>query len=406
MARAINKLSARFVATAATPGRYADGGGLYLQIAQGGSKSWLYRFMMSGRSRQMGLGPVQTISLAEARTKAEVCRKQVLEGIDPIDARAADRARRITENATIRTFKWCAERYIKAHAPAWQNVKHSKQWTSTLATYAYPTLAELPVGSVETSHVIEILEPIWSEKPETASRVRGRVESILDWATAHQLRQGPNPALWRGHLDKLLPKRSKVQKVKHHAALPYVECADFMVELRAREAIAARGLEFLILTAARTGEVIGSTWPEINFDDKLWVVPGDRMKVGVEHRVPLSAPAIELLEAMKALRRSDFIFPGHRDKAPLSNMAFLQLLKRMEYDGVTAHGFRSSFKDWAAEKTRYPNEVSEQALAHTISTKVEAAYRRGDLFEKRKALMDDWAAYLAQTTDAKVVRLL
>ena len=405
MARAINKLTARSVAALSKPGRYADGGGLYLQIAQGGSKSWLFRYMLDGKARQMGLGPLHTVPLSDARQKAEGCRRLTLDGIDPINAREAERAARKAETATVRTFKWCAERYIKAHAPSWQNIKHSKQWTSTLEQYAFPTIGTLPVGAVATSHILEILEPIWPVKPETASRVRGRIEAILDWATARQLREGPNPAMWRGHLDKLLPKRSKVRRVKHHSALPYAECPDFMADLRQRDAIAARGLEFMILTAGRTGEVIGAKWSEIDQRAKVWTVPGERMKTGVEHKVPLSEAALAVIKQMAAVKRSDFVFPGHREKSPLSNMAFLQLLKRMGYSDITGHGFRSTFKDWAAETTRHPNEVSEAALAHTVPDKVQAAYQRGDFFAKRRALMADWARYLSQPASGKVVQI-
>jgi len=352
----------------------------------------------------MGLGPVRLIALLEARGKALDASRLRHEGADPIDTRRAQRLRERLEAAQAMTFKQCAESYIASQRKGWRNEKHKAQWPATLATYVYPLIGELPVQAIDTGLVCKVLEPIWTTKPETAGRVRGRIEVILDCAKARDYRTGENPARWRGHLDKLLPKRSKVAEVEHHAALAYGEMPGFMSALRAQEGVAARALEFAILTAARTGETIGARWPEISLAEKVWIVPAGRMKAGKEHRVPLSARALAILAEMQAHRsggdRQDppdaFVFPGGRAGKPLSNMAFLMLLRRMGRDDLTAHGFRSSFRDWASERTNFPSEVAEMALAHAVSGKVEAAYRRGDLFEKRRRLMDAWADYCAK----------
>ncbi|WP_229285499.1 tyrosine-type recombinase/integrase [Burkholderia pseudomallei] len=377
------------------PGLYADGGGLYLQITTAGVKSWLFRYMRNGRARGMGLGPVHTIGLADARVSALDCRRLLLDGIDPIDSRNAERAAQGIAQGNAVTFQYCAEKYIEAHRTGWKSAKHADQWTNTLATYAYPTFDSLAVSAIDTALVMKVLEPIWTTKTETASRVRGRIESVLDWATVHGYRVGENPARLKGHLDKLLPKRSRVQNVEHHPALPYADLPNFMNELRAAEGTAARALEFLILTATRTNETIGATWQEFDLDEGVWIVPAGRMKMRKEHRVPLSARAIALVKAQQKLKRGDYVFPGARDKKPLSNMAMLQLLERMKYDDITVHGFRSTFRDWAGETTHYPREVCEAALAHGIKDKAEAAYARGDLFAKRAALMQDWDKYCA-----------
>ncbi|CAG9203785.1 Phage integrase [Burkholderia vietnamiensis] len=395
MPRAINRLSQLTVVKTTKPGLYADGGGLYLQITTAGVKSWLFRYMRNGKARGMGLGPVHTIGLADARASALDCRRLLLDGIDPIDSRNAERAAHGIAEGNAVTFQYCAEKYIEAHRTGWKNAKHADQWTNTLATYAYPTFDSLAVSAIDTALVMKVLEPIWTTKTETASRVRGRIESVLDWATVHGYRVGENPARLKGHLDKLLPKRSRVQKVEHHPALPYADIPDFMNELRAAEGTAARALEFLILTATRTNETIGATWQEFDLDEGVWVVPAGRMKMRKEHRVPLSARAIALVKAQQKLKRGDYVFPGARDKKPLSNMAMLQLLERMKYDDITVHGFRSTFRDWAGETTHYPREVCEAALAHGIKDKAEAAYARGDLFAKRAALMQDWDKYCA-----------
>ena len=401
MPRSINRLSHRTVASTDKIGLYADGGGLYLQVSRFETKSWVFRFTMNGRAREMGLGALHTVTLAEARQAAEQCRKLVREGIDPIEERKAERLRRWLDSAKTMTFKSCAEAYIKVQSSSWSNIKHAAQWRSTLETYAYPVLGDLPVQAIDIGLVLKVVEPIWSTKTETASRVRGRIESILDWAAVRGYRDDDNPARWKGRLDKVLPAGSKVRRVAHHAALPYDQMGTFMEELRRRESVAARGLEFLILTAARTGEVINAQWDEVDLEKALWVVPADRMKGCREHRVPLSDDAVNVLHAIAKVRTSDFIFPGAKTNRPLSNMAFLQQLKRMKRDDLTAHGFRSSFRDWAAERTAYPAEVAEMALAHAVGDKVEAAYRRGDLFEKRRKLMEAWAEFCAQKKDGE-----
>jgi integrase len=395
MARTIGKLTALAVSQAKRRGYYGDGGGLFLQVSTGGAKSWVFRFKEAGKLREMGLGPLHTISLAEARQRAQECRKARLDGRDPIADRKASRLAAKLDAAKAMTFKACAERYIAAHKAGWRNAKHAAQWTATLNTYVYPSFGALPVQAVDVGLVLRAIEPIWATKPETASRVRGRIESILDWATARGYRAGENPARWRGHLENLLPKRSKVRRVEHHAALPYPEISGFIVELREQPGFAARALEFAILTAARTGEVIGARWNEFNTAERLWTIQGERMKAGKEHRVPLSDAALAIVEKMAAIRSGDFVFPGGKSNRPLSNMAFLMLLRRMGRGVLTAHGFRSSFRDWAAERTTFPAEVAEMALAHAVNDKVEAAYRRGDLFQKRRQLAEAWARFCA-----------
>lgn len=394
MPRVVGRLTALAVVRA-KPGYHSDGGGLYLRVGAGAAKSWVFRFREAGRLREMGLGPLHTVTLAEAREKALGCRKQRLDGSDPITARkAAKTAARLAE-ASAMTFQQCAEAYIGAHKAGWRNPKHAAQWPATLGAYVYPVLGGLPVQAVDVGLVMKAVEPIWAVKPETASRVRGRIESVLDWATARGYRTGDNPARWRGHLENLLPRRSKVARVEHHAALPYGEIGAFMAALRQQEGTAARALEFAILTAARTGEVIGATWAEIDLDGRLWTIPPERMKAGREHRVPLSDAALAILRAMAEVRQGAHVFPGARAGRPLSQMAMLMLLRRMGRGDLTVHGFRSAFSDWCAEQTNFPAEVREMALAHALGDKVEAAYRRGDLFEKRRQLAEAWARYCA-----------
>jgi integrase len=391
MARRTGKLSAVAVTQTKKRGYYSDGGGLFLQVGPTGAKSWVFRFRQAGRLREMGLGPLYTVSLAEAREKALDCRKARLEGRDPIETRRAERMAARTDAAKAVTFKDCAEAHIAAHRAGWRNPKHAAQWGATLETYVYPHFGSLPVVAVDTGLVLKAIEPIWAAKPETAGRVRGRIEAILDWAKARGYREGENPARWRGHLDQLLPPRSKVRRVEHHAALPYRQIGEFMAELRAQEGVAPRALEFAILTAARTGEVIGARWDEINIADRLWTIPPERMKGGRDHRVPLSDAAIAIIDLMAMIRSGEFVFRGAQPRRPLSNMALLMTLRRMGRSDLTAHGFRSTFRDWAAERTDFPGEVAEMALAHTVGDKVEAAYRRGDLFEKRQLLAEAWA---------------
>jgi integrase len=403
----IGRLTALKAEKAKLPGMYPDGGGLYLRVTPEGSRQWVLRYMLNRRPRWMGLGPLSLYSLQEARTKALNARKLRHEGIDPIEARRAERARARLEEAKAITFKQCAEAYINSHRAGWRNGKHAGQWSATLATYAFPLIGGLPVQSVDTGLVLKVLEPIWTAKPETAGRLRGRIENILDWAKARGYREGENPARLRGHLDKLLPPLSKVRQVEHHAALPYGEMPDFLARLREQEGIAARALEFLILTAARTGEVIGARWSEINLLDKTWTVPAGRMKAHREHRVPLSAHALAILGEMQAARQDKadeaFVFPGRKSKTPLSNMAFLMLLRRMGRGDLTAHGFRATFKTWASQRTSFQNEIVEASLAHVIGDKVEQAYLRGDLFAKRRRLMDAWAKFCEQPAAASKI---
>jgi integrase len=397
MAREIGRLTALKVDKAKEAGMYADGGGLYLRVTPEGAKNWVLRYMLDRRPRWMGLGPLSLYGLAEARARASDARRKRHEGIDPIEARRAERARQRLDAAKAITFKQCGEDYIASHRAGWRNEKHKYQWPATLAAYAYPIVGALPVQAVDTALVLKVLEPIWTVKPETASRVRGRLESILDFAKVREYRDGENPARWRGHLDKLLPARCKVRQVEHHAALPYAELPAFLASLRMREAIAARGLEFLILTAARTGEVIGARWNEIDLLDKTWTLPAARMKAHREHRVPLSPPAVALLSEMQAVRHGDasdaFVFPGHKPSTGLSNTAFLMLMRRMGRGDLTAHGFRATFKTWASERTSFQNEIVEASLAHTIGGKVEQAYLRGSMFEKRRRLLQQWATF-------------
>jgi integrase len=400
MARLIGKLSSIAVTKTKQPGYYGDGGGLWLQVSISGTKSWIFRFTRQGRQREMGLGPLYTVSLAEAREKAKACRQQLLDGHDPLEVRDAARLAAALEQAKALTFDQCATDYIKAHRAGWRNAKHASQWESTLATYASPVFGALPVASVDTPLVMKVLNSIWTEKTETASRLRGRIESVLGWATTSGYRTGDNPARWRGHLENLLPAPEKVKKVEHHPALPWQQIGAFMADLRAREGIAARALEFLILTAARSGEVRGMRWDEV--EDGCWTVPAERMKAGKEHRVPLSDSAIALLEKMPRL--GDYVFPGAKKGALLSDMSLTAVLRRMSREGITVHGFRSSFRMWAAEATNFPREVAEHALAHQLPDKVEAAYRRGDLYDKRKLLMQGWAEYVSRSlTDAAVI---
>lgn len=407
MARASKRLTAMAVSKLKEPGRYRDGDGLYLQVGPTGGKSWLFRYMRNGRAREMGLGPVGVVSLADAREATAAARQALAAGFEPLDARQAEKDRARLETARGMTFADCAAAYIEAHKPGWRNAKHAAQWSSTIKTYAEPIFGKLPVQAVDLSLVMKVLEPIWQTKTETASRLRGRIEAILDWATVRGYRQGENPARWKGRLDKLLPARSKVQKVEHHAALPYSEIGTFMATLRQRDGIAARALEFTILTAARTSEVLNARWDEFNLDERVWTVPGTRMKSGRDHRVPLSEPALSIIRAMDKVRRGPFVFPGTKKDRPLANMAFLQLLKRMKLSDLTGHGFRSTFRDWAAERTAFPREVAEAALAHVVGDKVEAAYRRGDLFGKRRKLMEAWAGFCnTQSATCKVVPLM
>jgi integrase len=389
----MRELNVKQIEALTKPGHHRVSKNLYLQIGPAGARSWLFRYMLDGRSRGMGLGPCDLVTLAEARDEALLLRKKLLKKVDPLEERRSSRVQARLRQATTHTFRECAEKYIAAHAKGWRNGKHRQQWENTLKTYAYPVLGDLSVAAVDTDLIMQIIEPLWAAKTETASRLRGRLESILDWAKAREYRTGENPARWRGHLDQLLPKRSKVAPVNHHDAMPYAELPAVMKELRDRRGTSARCLEFTILTAARTGETIGARWSEFNLGARTWTVPADRMKAGKEHIVPLSDRVVEILEALP--RASDYVFENGRAGKPISNMAMAMLLRDMGRGDITVHGFRSTFKDWVSERTGHADIVSEMALAHTIPDKVQAAYRRGDLLKKRRNLMRDWARYCA-----------
>jgi integrase len=400
--RKSNKLSAAFIRSIdlTKPKLYADGGNLYLQVSKFKTTSWLFRFMRDGVAKSMGLGPLGTISLAEARERARKARQGLLDDIDPLAAKRQARVEHKLEAAKAMTFKAAADAYIKANEASWKNEKHVAQWHATFnetkrGKRPYPAataaINDLPVAAIDTALVHKVLEPIWRKTPETASRVRGRIERVLAWATVAGHRSGDNPARWAGHLAQLLPAKTKVAAVKHHDAVPYPDMAVFMGALRAKSGVSARALEFTILTAARTGEVIGARWSEINLNDKVWAIPAERMKAGREHRVPLSDRAIAVLKALpRGASGGEFVFA--RESKPLSNMSMLELLRGMR-KGATVHGFRSSFRDWAGNETNFPREVVEHALAHSIGDKAEQAYRRDTAVERRRKLMDAWARY-------------
>lgn len=378
------------------PGIHAVGGvaGLVIQVKPSGARSWLLRTTIGGRRRAIGLGAHPDVTLAQARDKARDMAEEIRQGVDPVNKRRAARQALIDANASRITFDEATRQYLAAKKHEFRNLKHSKQWESTLAAYASPVVGNVPVADITLRHVVRILEPIWYTKTETAARLRGRIENVLAWATTSGYRSGDNPARWKGHLDTVLPRPSKVAKVSHHRALPFDQVRAFMTNLRKRNGIAARALEFTILTAARSGEVRGATWDEVDLDAGVWVVPAERMKADREHRVPLSRDAVALLRALPTFGNSRYLFPAARG-GMLSDAALSAVLRRMDVDAVP-HGFRSSFRDWAAERTGYPHEVIEAALAHTIADKVERAYRRGDLFKKRARLMADWAKFLHQ----------
>jgi integrase len=412
------KLTALKVAAlvrARQPGFYGDGGNLYLQISRYGSANWVFRYRVGPRRlRDHGLGSLDTWSLAEARERARKCRQLRGEGRDPIEERRGEREKAKLEAAKSMTFRQCAEAYIAAHKTGWKNPKHAAQWPATLETYVYRIFGDLPVQSVDVGLVMKAIESIWTTKPETASRVRGRIESVLDWATVRGFRQGENPARWKGHLDHLLPAPTKAKRAarkenrrsEHHPSLPYVELPAFVIQLRAQDGFSARALEFTILTAARTGEVIGAKWEEFNFAERVWTVPAPRMKSGREHRVPLSDAALAILQQMSAIRSGEYIFPGLRAGKPLSNMAMMMILRRIGRGDLTVHGFRATFRTWAAERTAFPREIAEMALGHVVGDAVERAYQRGDLFAKRRQLAETWARFCAAPTiEGAVVQL-
>lgn len=384
-------------------GYHGDGGGLYLQVTAAGAKSWIFRFALVGRRREMGLGAYPAISLAAAREEAARARSLVQAGTDPIVARDARRAQERLQAARGVTWDKAVDQFLEAHLSSWRNPKHRQQWRNTLDTYVKPVFGGLAVAEIGTPNVTKVLDPIWHEKPETASRVRGRIERILDWAKVRGYRTGENPARWRGHLDKVFPPRAKLRKVRHHAAVPIDDLPAVYAKLTKAAGKAAKALRFTILTAVRPGETTGGTWPEVDRKAALWTIPAHRMKADKEHRVTLSKEAQAILEEMAELRTNQFMFPGHREKRPLSLTALSKVLKAAGGGKATVHGMRSTFKDWASERTSFPSEVSEMALAHSIGDKVEAAYRRGELLEKRAAMMQQWARFLVSPPAAKII---
>jgi integrase len=388
-------LTVKAAAAVRTPGKHRVSRNLYLQVTDTGARSWLFRYMRHGGARWHGIGSYDLVSLAEARDKALACRKMLLDGVDPIEQKRAKHQHALLANAATMTFLECGEAYVRAHEPTWRNPKHRQQWRNTLDTYVYPVVGPLPVQVVDVAHVMKIVEPIWQTKPETAGRVRGRIEAVLDWAAARKYREGDNPARWRGHLDQLLPKKAKVRKVRHQPAMEYLDVPSFMARLRALDSISARALEFTILAAVRTNETIYAQWNEIDLAGRLWTIPAHKMKAEKEHRVPLSDRMIEILASVPRERGNPHVFVGARKGKGLSNMAMLELLRGMDGNGYTVHGFRSSFRDWHAEQTNFARELGEAALGHALKDDTEAAYQRGDLLEKRRKLMRAWAGYCA-----------
>jgi integrase len=394
MPKAAIELKALDVQRLTEPGLYAVGvvPGLYLRVLPTRARTWVLRAMVAGKRRDMGLGGYPAVTLAQARELARAAREKVKAGIDPIEEGRAARSAQAATRAAALTFEQCAGKYFEANKSAWKSAIHARQWRNSLEQHAFPVMGKLLVRDVVLSHVLAALEPIWQTKTETASRLRGRIETVLAWATVRKYRSGDNPAQWRGHLDKLLPKPGKVAKVEHHAAVPVGSVGAFLASLRVAEGLGARALEFVILTATRSGEVRGATWAEIDTAAKVWTIPAERMKAGKEHRVPLSDAALALLERLPRMAGTEVVFPGTKGQ-PLSDMTLSAVMRRMEVDAVP-HGFRSTFRDWAGERTNHPREVIEHAMAHQLKDKAEAAYQRGDLFEKRRRLMADWAAFL------------
>ena len=403
MAKTVNRLTALKVGKIKKAGWYPDGMGLYLQVSKTGSKSWVYRYEKVGKERRHGLGGYPTVSLEDARKAAEFCRKLRHEGIDPIEHKKDLRVACELEKAKSITFKECALAYIDSHKSGWKNRKHESQWRNTLETYAYPVIGDLSVQDVDIGLVLVILEPLWVEKTETASRVRQRIENVLDWAKVRKYRQGENPARWRGHLDKLLPKPNDVQKVQHFPAMPYKAVPEYFRELRQVDTVAAKALALIILTATRNSEAREARWQEFDLESMIWEIPAERMKAGKSHRVPLSVEAVKILNEVKDCV-SEFVFPGAKHGKPISEASVRNVLRKT-HNGLTVHGFRSSFRDWCAEMTRSPREVAEAALAHVLKDKTEAAYQRGDIFDKRRKLMDSWHGYLDshKSGDNKIV---
>ena len=393
MASGKHKLTARKVATAIGPCRLSDGHGLYYVIRKGGGKSWSYVWIRKGLRREIGLGGIANVSLSEARRKAELVRQQIGAGLDPFTER---------DKKAAKTFGEVADILLEELRPSWSNKKHAWQWTQALEKLCAP-IRSVPVNEIETAHVLKVLKPVWTKTPETGRRLRSRIERVIDYASAHGWRSGDNPARWRGHLQNILIIKKR-ETVKHFPAMPYVEVPSFMRELREKDNMAAKALEFTVLTAARTGETLKATWAEIDFKAALWTIPADRMKMRVEHKVPLTSSVIDLLAPLYELRLSDYLFPGQNPHRPLSDMSMTMLLRRMGHNDFTVHGFRSSFRDFAGDETTVAREVAEAALAHSIGNAIEAAYRRGDALEKRRGLMQLWEAHCAGVKSENVVR--
>jgi len=397
MARPLHRLTARKVETAKAPGMYCDGGSLYMRIAPGGSKQYVFRYIRNGKLHDMGIGPTHTLSLAEARERATEARKLLLDGVDPLASKRAHFAALRAAEAKDVTFADCVKGFIKDNEASWSNAKHRREWETSLIKYAFPVLGSLPVAAIDTPLVLCVLKPIWGTIPESASRLRGRIENVLGWATVHHYRSGDNPARWTGLLEHALPA---VVKGEHHAAMPYAEVPAFMAKLREQTGVPAKCLEFAVLTAARLGEAQMATWDEVDFETRTWTIPAARMKAGQEHKVPLSAAAISTLKEMHAIRHSDYVFPGAHPGKPVGKNMPLRVLNNITGNGATVHGFRSSFRDWAAERTNFPREVAEKALAHAVADATERAYQRGDFFDKRRRLMDSWADYCSKPAAA------
>lgn len=404
----MGKLNPKQIDNLSEAGTYEDGEGLRLVVKNTGRKSWVFRYQLAGKRREMGIGAYPDVTLKAARVAAAQQRSLLASGSDPLAARdterAALRAAQQAEAAKAITFADVAVDYINAHRAGWKSAKHAQQWQNTLDTYAHPIIGTLPAQDVTTSHVLAVLQPIWTSKPETASRVRNRIELVLDAAKARHLRDGENPARWRGHLDKLLPRRSKVRAVKSHAAMPWTDLPAFMNNLAKLQASSARALELTILTACRTSEVLNARWDEIDLEARTWTIPVERMKSGKAHRVPLSDAALAVLNGLPRIVNTPYLFPGTRKGKPLSNLAMTMTMRRMGKGHLTVHGFRSSFRDWAAERTNYPREVCELALAHKIADAAEAAYWRSDIFEKRCGLMSDWARHITTAPATNVIQ--
>ncbi len=402
MPKIAKELTALAVNKIRRTGLHAVGGvnGLGLQVTKSGSRAWVLRTVVAGKRREYGLGGYPTVTLASARERARAMLDQLFAGVDPAETKKQAKSALAAQRAKAINFKTLAEQYVAQHESSWKNAKHAAQWTSTLETYAFPVCGNMVTSDIDTATVLRILEPVWKEKTETASRLRGRIEAVLDYASAKGLREGPNPARWKGNLALTLPAKRKVSPVEHHPAVPVKDMPKFFNSLQQREGTAARALEFLVLTAARSGEVRGAQWGEIDLAKKVWVIPAERMKAKREHRVPLSTQAIKLLKALPTYKSGVLVFPGAKPTTKLSDMSMAALMRRMQMNAVP-HGLRSSFRDWVGEATHHPREVAEMALAHRIANSAEAAYMRSDLFEKRRSMMQDWANYLSKKGSVK-----